>query len=228
MTFNPLAVDFAVLALCLAVWTDCIAARLASLAAFIVFKACLFWRDACVFAFSDAMGEAFTTRGAVLTERFLASFTLCSACGFSLIRFSAGDRPLFPCFSPALADIPCWSFSCPRGLVDSSLWAFLRSFTFSRVFTASFLPPRYAVEALSFPIRDSTRSMRFPAYSTADSSPVCASIRSVSILDFSFVSSMAERTSSFGSLEAGFRIFGFLSRTFSFISFNHTPPVLFR
>ena len=37
---------------------------------------------------------------------------------------------------------------------------------------------------------------------------------------------MAERTSSLGSREAGLRIFGFLSRTFSLMSFKHTPPCI--
>ena len=48
---------------------------------------------------------------------------------------------------------------------------------------------------LSFPTRCSARSIRFPAYSTGDSSPVSLPTLSAAIRDFSFVSSMAERTS---------------------------------
>ena len=79
---------------------------------------------------------------------------------------------------------------------------------------------------LSFPTRCSARSIRFPAYSTGDSSPVSLPTLSAAIRDFSFVSSMAERTSSLGSREAGLRIFGFLSHTFSLMSFKHTPPCI--
>ena len=126
MAFNPLAVVFAVLALCLAVWTDRMAARFASLAALMDWKACFFCKSAWVFTFWEETGEAFTIRGAVFTVRFPASLTVFSASGLILMLLPAPVRPFFALVCP---DVPPLPVSLSNVAVTDSLC--LCSFIFS-------------------------------------------------------------------------------------------------
>ena len=74
--------------------------------------------------------------------------------------------------------------------------------------------------SIEFSIHDPDSIFSVP-YCVGDSD--CPLLFSCSSLGFSFASRTAERTSSFGSRAAGFRICGFLSLTRSLISFIRSP-----
>ena len=119
MAFIPLAVACAVFLLCLAVWTDRMAVRFASLAALMDWKACFFCKSAWVFTFWEETGEVFAIRGAVFTIRFPASLIVFSASGLILMLLPAPVRPFFALVCPVWADVPPLPVSLSNGAVTA-------------------------------------------------------------------------------------------------------------
>ena len=97
------------------------AARFASLAAFMDFSACFFCKTAWVFTFWEETGEAFTTRGAIFTVRFPASLIVFSASGLTLMLLVASVRPFFAIVCPAWVNVLPLVFSSPNEGVAASL-----------------------------------------------------------------------------------------------------------
>jgi len=107
------------------------AARFASLAAFIDLSACFFCKTAWFFTFWEETGETFTTRGAVFTVRFPAPFIVFSASGLTLMLLVASVLPFFAIVCPAWTDVPPLAFSSPNGVVAASLCFCFCAFNFS-------------------------------------------------------------------------------------------------